>query len=58
MQVDINFTPKKIGDHTGELVVHYETGLCSWHFADTHRRSFMIVDLHMCLDVYVHTYIQ
>jgi hydrocephalus-inducing protein len=26
VQVDINFTPKKIGDHTGELVVHYETG--------------------------------
>ena len=27
MQVDINFTPRKIGDHSGELVIHYETGM-------------------------------
>lgn len=26
MQVDIGFTPSKIGDHTGELVLRYNSG--------------------------------
>ena len=43
MQIHVNFTPKTLGDHTKELLIHYDTGQSYIYSSTNYNYNIMLL---------------